>query len=51
MKTTNNNILPQGYKITYNTAGVQYFEPRLPEKWEVVLEGKIFNFENKKFWR
>jgi|GEM_PF-2267946 len=51
MKTPTNETSPQGYKITYNTAGVQYFEPLLPEKWEVVCEGNIFNFESKKFWR
>jgi len=36
MKPPTNNTPPQGYKMT--ELGV------LPEEWEVVSEGKIFNF-------
>jgi hypothetical protein len=37
--------------LIFPTSQQQNLEPRLPEEWEVVSEGKIFNFGSKKYWR
>jgi len=34
--------------LIFPTSQQQNLEPRLPEEWEVVSEGKIFNFGNKR---